>query len=248
MTQSPPSEKLRELHPPYASFSCDARVIPTLGSIFTLDMSDAETGLEEAILWQGRAPWCPLVLVLGSTLLSAGIIELLSQLHGPMGFVSISQRASPEIGEILNAVRARPTPTPSTVFSYVANRLGNASVRDLLTESLALAAEPRCGPLLKCIRRRVSRQLRALGPLGIPDWNRLSKLALLSGLRHVQVEELARLQGVEPRTLRAQVRRYTGVSPRNFREWVGWEWVIEAALRRWGYLETGPAVSFVREA
>jgi hypothetical protein len=247
MTQSPPSEKLRELHPPYASFSYDATVIPTLGSVFTLDMSDAETGLEEAILWQSRAPWCPLVLILGSTFLSAGIIELLSQLHGPMGFVSISQRPSPEIDEILNAVRARPTPTPSTVFSYVANRVGKASLRDLLTESLALAAEPRCGPLPKSVRR-VSRQLRALGPLGIPDWNRLSKLALLSGLRHVQVEELARLQGVEPRTFRAQVRRYTGVSPRSFREWVGWEWVVEAALRRWGYLETAPAASFVREA
>jgi hypothetical protein len=246
MSQSLSTARLRELHPPYVSFSCNATGIPTLGSVFTLEMSDAETALEEAILCQGRAPWCPLVLVLSRMVLSAGIIELLTQLHGPLGFVSVSQRGPPDINEVLNAVRDRPTPPLSTVFSYVADRLGNASLRDLLTESLALAAEPSGGPLPKNVRR-VSRHVRALGPLGIPDWNRLSKLALLSGLKNVQVEELARQQGVEPRTFRAQVRRYTGVSPRSFREWVGWEWVIEAALRRWGYLEAAP-LSWAKQA
>jgi hypothetical protein len=121
------------------------------------------------------------------------------------------------------------------MFNYVAGRLELEELRSLFKAADAGAAPSRHG-YGQAVPRHISRRLLELGPLGAPDWRWLFHLARLSGGRDIPVEELARRHAVSARTFRVQVRRYTGASVKTFRELVGWEWVLEAALRRWGYL------------
>jgi hypothetical protein len=248
MLRLPTFALLRCLQAPYtALLDCAAEPL-LLGSILILDLIGAEAAIAEAIVWRSRSPWCPLVLIVRNTIASVKAIDLLTQLHGPHAFIAgLPNDAYPPVDSILQAVRTRPVPTTKCASAYVAERVGEASLCQLLQEAVDLVTQPLSRRPVAAFRR-ISRHLGAYGPLLAPDWRWLFQLARMSGLGQVTVEELARRQGVEARTFRAQVRRYTGVSTECFRAWVGWEWVLEAALRRWGYLDSASSICLAEEA
>ena len=239
------------LPPPYATVVRAPAEPPALGSIVVIDMAGGETALERAILLKCQAPWCPLAAIARSSPLSARAIELLTHLHGPLAFVDYSTDATADFfSEVVTAVRNRVTPEAVSLSAYVANRIGKPRMANVLAEVDAVAGKGQNGLPVPIIRR-ISRHLHTLGSLGAPDWKWLFKLARLAGRRDLSVEELARRQGVEARTFRTHVRRYTGGSIERFRECVGWEWVLEAALREWGYLTPAlvePGDSAARQA
>ena len=236
---------IRVLPPPYTDYSLRPAGPLPLGAVLALDMSGGESAFEQAIIWQADAPWCPLALVIRNVPASASLIKHLAHLHDPLAFVpGASSGQFPLVEEVIKAVRNRGGPDGEEAFTYVANRLEQGSLRSLFAEAEAFArpGHPHPAP------RYVSRRLRVLGALGVPDWRSLFQLARLSGAGRVPVEELALRHGVGARTFRAQVQRYTGVSISSFREWIGWEWVIEAALRRWGYLDKKVVTRIARRA
>ena len=236
---------IRVLQHPYAAYSLRPAGPLPLGAVLVLDMSGAESALEQAIIWQASAPWCPLALVIRNVPASASLIKHLTHLHDPLAFVpGASGGQFPLVEEIIKAVRNRGGPDGGEAFTYVANRLEQGSLRSLFAEAEAFTRPEHTHPA----PRHVSRRLRVLGALGVPDWRSLFQLARLSGVGRVPIEELARRHGVGVRTFRAQVQRYTGVSTQSFREWLGWEWVLEAALRRWGYLDKRPALKMAKPA
>ncbi len=247
MVQRPPVGRIRILEPPYQALTLSPVEPVPLGSALVLDLGEGEPALEDAVVWQGRAAWCPLALIVRTVPPTAGSIVLLTQLHGPLAFVEQAvARTDPTMNEIVSAVRRRPGPTAEAMFTYVADRLQLVWLRGLFEEAEAFATPHLDGH--HPVSRQVGRRLRALGPLGVPDWRWLFRLARLSGAGQVPVEELARRHGVGARSFRAQVHRYTGVPVRTFREWIGWEWVIEAALRRCGYLDRDVIGRAAREA
>jgi hypothetical protein len=248
LTQRLPVGRIGVLEPPYRALELRAAGPLSLGSVLVLDLGEGEPALEEAIIWQGQAPWCPLALVVRGVPATAGVLQLLTRLHGPLAFVDRSaDRTAPSTREVLNAVQRRADRDPEAMFSYVSNRLGLTSLQRLFREANAFA-DPRPHLHETPAPRQVSRRLLALGPLGVRDWRWLFQLARLSGAGQVPIEELARRHGVGARSFRAQVQRYTGVATKSFREWVGWEWVIEAALRRWGYLDKEVSRQIAEEA
>lgn len=84
--------------------------------------------------------------------------------------------------------------------------------------------------------RTLCRQLHRLGPLRPRDWRALARLVGIGlGTGRAGVD-LARDSGIDPRTLRHRLRRLLGIGTHEYRERVGWEWILETALRRHGYL------------
>jgi hypothetical protein len=180
--------------------------------------------------------------------MTARIIELLTHLHGPLAFVRHSaETATNPLGGMVDAVQNRAAPEAALLSAYVASRLAKPKLAEVLAEVCA-ARIP--GRLPATQIRRASRRLHTIGPLGASDWNWLFDLALLAGRRDLSVEELARRHGVEARTFRTHVRKYTGGTVERFRECLGWEWVLEAALRTWDCLRAplGPGESAARSA
>jgi hypothetical protein len=57
------------------------------------------------------------------------------------------------------------------------------------------------------------------------------------------LEVLAGRAGVEARTLRAWTRRYLGATLYEYRGRVGWEWILECALRTAGYVDAPPVAA-----
>jgi hypothetical protein len=133
------------------------------------------------------------------------------------------------------AVRRRPVPQATTIAQWVEARLrrpGSASV---------LAAC--CGEGGDALRppRTLTRRVQALGPLEVRDWRGLARLAQLLAARSSRyptaLETTAFDAEVDPRTLRRWLRLATDQSWSEAASWIGWEWVLESALRRYGYLE-----------
>lgn len=163
-----------------------------------------------------RAPWCPLVLVIRNVPVSAILIEQLTHLHGPLAFVKNPVgKTVPGVEEILEAVRSRGGPNAEEAFSYAANRLGLASLRSLFTEADAFAA-PSNSKHKSPPPRPISRQLRALGSLGVPRLEMVVPVGATIGSWADARRGAGSASRRGSRTFRIQVRRYTGVSTRNF--------------------------------
>lgn len=72
------------------------------------------------------------------------------------------------------------------------------------------------------------------------EWSRLSELVgwiLESCQCGGSLERKAAHAGIDQRTLRRWLERLPGVSVAQATLTPGWEWILEAALRRFGYIE-----------
>jgi hypothetical protein len=89
--------------------------------------------------------------------------------------------------------------------------------------------------------RTLTRQVAALGPLQVRDWRGLARLAQVFACRSARasqsLEGAAYEAGVDPRTLRRWLRVATELSWAEAGSRVGWEWILESALRRFGFVE-----------
>jgi hypothetical protein len=220
------------LEPPYQTPRPAARRIPALGASVLCDIRPGPTAIRSLSQFLRRSPWCPPCALVPSRRVTAELLEALDRLPpGCPKVVCESELHPVEPERIVEAVARRPAPTAEEMASYVVRRLG----REELTETFFACFGGASGPT-RASRSTLSRRLQALPPLTARDWEAIGQLARVFASDERNAERLARSRGLDPRTLRARASRYFNLSWEEARGFVGWEWVLEAALRRWRYL------------
>lgn len=228
---------LHILEPPYLRFLPAGAFRPPVGAALVADLSGGIPALAEAVQEHRDAPWCPLVTCVSDRRVSSACLSAFESVPGvfaplyPGDYPSLSpsQRA-------LKAIGRRPSPQPTTIALWVEKRLARPGTASTLGACFGDNCEERPP-------RTLTRRVRALGALEVRDWRGLARLAqilttpALPG--HVSLELAALSAGVDPRSLRRWLRLATDMAWVEAVTRAGWEWVIEMALRRFGYVERG---------
>lgn len=229
---------LRLLTPPYRRITWGSGEAPPLGAIAIAEASSVRRVTYELAPLVGRAPWCIPCLIVTAASAEPAVLSALHDVPGRPAFVSgpVADDLLPAL--VLAAVRDRPAPSGLHLAEYAVRRTGRVEFRPLLAGLLAAAAEDTGRPIpVRTLRDR----LRRFGPLGPRCWRTLGTLCRVAAtMGGSGLEVLAWRAGVSPRSLRSWIRRYLGASLQDFRLNAGWEWVLEAALRRAGYVDAVP--------
>lgn len=227
---------LRLLCPPYRRVTWGTDAAPPLGAIAIADASSVRQMTYELTPLVRRAPWCVPCLVVTAATADPSVLAALHEVPGRPAFVSgpAADDLLPRL--VVAGVRDRPTPTGAELADYVAMRTGRLELRAALAGLLATgpADQPRRAIPPRTLRDRLHR----LGPFGPRCWRTVGTLCRIAAtMSGSGVGILALRAGVGPRSLRSWVRRYLALSLQEFRLIVGWEWVLEAALRQGGYVD-----------
>jgi hypothetical protein len=219
------------VQPPYRA-EVTAGVTPKFGAVAVARLGAAAEVLGPLHAVIEAAPWCAPFVVVTPGSVSPATLQAIWGLPGQPGFLVATHGFSdPAPQEIAAVIAARPRPTTSALVSYVVRRTHSV----LLGQTLQQIWEPRGDPGPGNAERTLRYRLRRLGRFGRHDWIRVLRLIQTKTSGPVRsVERLAAIAGTEPRTLRTWTTRCLGVPLNVFRERVGWEWVLEAALRTAG--------------
>lgn len=230
---------IRLLAPPYKAFLSPGAP-PPLGAVLVAEGEDLAVlvaGLADAA---NTAPWCPGCLVArGSdelTLLARALEPI------PGSFTTLDPAAdtlSPEA--VLIRVHERPPPDAETLARYVSRRL---ELPGVCPDLAACFREPGWEEGTDIIRgqspRTLARKVAALGCLKPSGWRNLARLIRLKlaweGIDGVSLDGLAAGAGYDVRTVRRWLRRAGVGRLRGLLGTPGWEWLLESALRKWGYV------------
>jgi hypothetical protein len=198
--------------------------------------------LAQAYSCHAKFPWCPIAVVVPPRLnLDSGVLEAFEPHPGALaplvaGWTSIEADPDP----LRSAITRRPLPSGSTVAGYIRRRTGRADVSASLETCLSSGLQHQTASQITP-RSTLGRHLRSFGPMKPHDWAGIGYVvqtlwvAACKGAR--TVEQAALRVGVDPRTLRTRLQRYCGCGYPQARMCYGWEWIIEAALRRSGYID-----------
>ena len=226
---------LHALQPPYATLSSWQERSP-LGSVLVTDFRFGIAALIDGIRHHRSSPWCPLCIVDPEDS-SLSQLEVFAPYEGAFAIVrcpDLKQQVSPPL--ILDSIRQRISPTPEAMARYVVNRLDCGDAFKALVEAFDGRAQAR----ESLPPRTLSRRIHNLGALHIRNWNSIGKLirALCSNEagRLNSIESIAFEHGVDPRSFRNWLRLCTDLHFRDAAGLAGWEWILESALRRWGYV------------
>jgi hypothetical protein len=205
---------------------------PGVGMALVAELTTGIHALAEALTAWRTAPWCPLVLVHPDRPLAPPALRTFEEVPGTL--VSLGPAdypGSPLARRVGLAVRRRAVPSPDTLALWLALRLGQPAADGVFAACFGL---PDRAPPPRTLTRRVA----ALGPLSVRDWRGLGHLAAILADRGHQppwsLETSALAAGVDPRSLRRWLRLATELTWREVTACWGWEWVLEAALRKHG--------------
>jgi hypothetical protein len=182
-------------------------------------------GLAAAFHEHARSPWCSLVLTTRDDLREDTISDLRRDVGRITSIRLDPDRDAPTFDEVRTAIGRREPPSAAEVADYVARRthddLANA-VAEALKGSNAWSS---------ALRRRFGR-LEAPSP---QHWVNLYSLATyLSAAEYPgprTLEQIALDFNRAPRTVSSWCAKYLGCSWPEARKRLGWEWVIETAVR-----------------
>lgn len=174
-----------------------------------------------------RSPWCPLAVADSPSVPVAAALSFRKLDNDVVVFDSFRRLAGP-----CEAVRNRPVPDPAMFCRFLSLRSGTTELGRVVMECISNGDR---GTLSRTIHRKLA-ESGSRDALRASDWRHLWRLATLSPKPQESIAMLADRYGCDERTLRNHLRRLVGMSPRGFRQLVGWEWIVEAALRQHGYL------------
>ena len=220
---------LRIATPPYTALEPVAGV-PSLGSIFILDV-DIDAGAMRGVSnILRRAPWAPLLVV---TRVSRTDPEVLRELEGVPGSPAFLVRR-PDEGSALapvaqHAVRSRRPADPEMVAAYVASRLRRPSISMPMT--IAMSAPTRGLARVAFGVRWLAGRLNALGDLDASEWRDVFHLATGAGNLRLSSAQAAERMGLDLWTLRRRLQDLAGATSDQYRDYAGWEWFVESVLR-----------------
>jgi hypothetical protein len=237
-------------NPPYLTPHSACRLLPALGAVLLADLQDGIPALAEALRGHCRAPWCPLILLVSDPRMTREVFSTFEPWAGCFGTLSLWEPSTtPTVARVLQAVRRRPLPVPGAIAAYIERRLhpaaGGSQVIRACVDGVGTAAEGLAAG--NHARRTLSRRVRALGTFEVREWRGLARLVRVLATAGRQplssLEAAAWNAGADPRSLRRWIAHFTGLDWGELRSRPGWEWVVELALRRAGYLaEAGPGV------
>ena len=227
---------LQVLEPPYTLSVPLTHPRPPVGAILLADLSDGISALARAVVSSRDAPWCPLVPVLADRRIPAETLTTFEAVPGTWATLYSSDFPHlPLVARAEAAVRRRPVPQATTIAQWVEARLRRSDTASVLAACFGESGDALRPP------RTLTRRVQALGPLEVRDWRGLARLAQLlaasSPCFTSSLETTAYEAEVDPRTLRRWLRLATDRSWPDAAARIGWEWVLESALRRFGYLE-----------
>jgi hypothetical protein len=216
------------LEPPYTMARRLMDQPPALGSVALLDAVVDRPTTNDVKGQMDQAPWCPLCLLADS---DSG---MRSQRRLPRTCVVFGLNDEDGASGILKAVSSRPRPTPSDLVDWIVRRAKVPAMARTLSELFTRPVLRRneAGFLPYAVRE----QMRQLGEWGALEWQRAAMLAELAADRSL----LNRTMSSEDETsaeLRSTMRELLGIAEREFHNRYGWEWVLEASLRRSGFFE-----------
>ena len=230
------------LSPPYRALVAVPER-PPLGAILVADSAAGSSALTGAFQLQRLISWCPLcVLVTPSLGRDPATVEVLvrAQIESPAVCSGSVSTVAP--ADILHAIDHRDLPRPADLASFASSRLENRRIALWLETAIASgSAADGLQRALHMSADTLQRRLRAVGGLRPRDWHGLAQL--VRALAYARIHpwlSLARVAadcGTSERTLRARVVRLAGTGLHDAAHVAGWEWLVEAMLRRWGYVE-----------
>jgi hypothetical protein len=222
------------LQPPY-QVETAATAEPSLGSIAVVRLNAAADALGQLHEYLEAYPWCASCVVVSAGAVSVETLHAIWGLPGQPGFVITGRgQADPTPAAIAAAVAKRPPVPVSQLVAYVTNRTLSPSLGQTLEQIWA----PQRPLNQLSAERTIRHRLRRSGRFGRHDWLRIFKLVHgKSRERTLSVERFAASLGTEPRTVRAWTEECLGATLREYRNRIGWEWVLEAGLRIAGLIE-----------
>ena len=205
-----------------------------LGSVFVCRGTGLPP-LAAAAVRSAAMPWCPLVVVTSRE----GVLEsepMKSGRHAPGQVVVLAREHSqlPRPSEVAAAVRQRSLPTPARMAGYVLART-DRHMRQELLEACFDVSGTQSWHRLGMSRSEFYRTLAPMGPFTPMDWGKVARVVSLTGSEGHAALTLALERGCGADMIREWLDRYVGVSLEAFLRSPGWEWVLEAVLRRGGY-------------
>ena len=223
------------LDPPYVRLRAASLAPGGVGSILVTDLVAGISALAAGLAARRPSPWCPLVLLADQVAVTSDELAAFEPFPGCLGLAApCSRERDALIDSVIGAVRKRVAPCDETLVGYVVERTGRVGVETALLAAVrGIAESGRIG-------RSVTRHLAAFGPLRARDWQGVVALARLLACEpalSASLERTALEAEIDPRTLRRWKRLVTDLDWRAVAHRPGWEWVLEAALRRWGYVE-----------
>lgn len=200
---------------------------PPLGSVLVHRWELAGQAGHVAAVHRKYLPWCPLVVVTPN---GDGEIADLTAAR-----LEWSRPGMPPRDAVLEAVTRRALPAPDEVAGHVARRLALPELRPLLTVCFDVSGTQPWRDLVDD-RDSFYRMFDRYGPFNPRDWGSLARLVTLTSSQGREAVELAIRAGAVA-ALDLEISRLLGLDLPRFMARAGWEWVVEAALRRAGYLD-----------
>ena len=196
---------------------------PPLGAILLADLADRPATAEELRDIFSLAPWCPVCVLLHSgaerrRLPRSPRMCSVSSLAGGGGAASI-----------LSAVRERPRPAPMELAEWLADRVKCAGIRTPLATLFGRAITNSSRTSLGSTWSETP--ITPLGTWSGAQWMEVARLADLAANREAMGRLLVRRNPAGAHAVQA-INDLLGATEDEFRERAGWEWVLEAAIRR----------------
>jgi hypothetical protein len=162
------------------------------------------------------------------------LLMLVSELRGRLAVVKQAREGPIRDGSaILAAVRNRKAPDADLLAGCLRNRLDDARLRDAVADQFhqALAGPPASGI---ASASTYSRLFARCGPYTARDWRAIARLCAHSAACGSWESESP---GVLPiRTASHYLRKYLQLPYHVLAEHIGWEWVLEGAMRAGRYV------------
>ena len=224
-------------------------VLPSLGDALVMDLRRAARHPGAGAEALRTAPWCAVVVLVEGTVPPADLAMALP--HLPRGAAALVGSLEGETERLFQAIRRRPQPLGTDLLVYCATRGLPRELRAALEDLLALPdtdtytdTDTDTGPVAPPPSRSAHhRRLAAFGPRRCREWHTMIRLLRVSeSPGGGSVEQRAWSTDTDPRTFRGWSAELLGVDARAVLETPGWEWKLEAMLRRFGYV-TWPGAS-----
>jgi len=196
---------------------------PPLGSILLADVADRPATSEELRDLFSIAPWCPVCVLLRST------SERRRIPRSPRMCSVSSLTGGGGAGSILAAVRDRPRPAPMELAEWLSDRVRCTNLRMPLATLFGRAIANNVRSSL--VTTWTETPITPLGGWPGSSWQEVARLADLAANREAMGRFLVRRNPAAALAV-TFMRDLLGATEDEFRERAGWEWVLEAAVRR----------------
>ena len=227
------------LAPPYRTASAlgadtDLRAL-SLGGVVVASGEPLIAGLAELTLASYRCPWAvPCIALSGPQSPLEPLLMLVTELRDRLVVVRRwTDPTSPQwFAHVVEAVRQRPLPEPRALAEWIGHRVRHTELERPLRAQFeeALQGAMAAGPSPTTYRRVFAHY----GRYSPRDWRAIARLCRhAAGGGTVREHAAARLP---ERTVSRYARQYLSVTHQMVAKRLGWEWVVEAALRTGAYV------------